>query len=192
MPGIKIIEACHTKDVAKTIDVWVPELDFLSKDYSFYQQRQQKGDQVWFYTCLAPKGNFANRFLDLPLIKTRLLHWINFKYGITGYLHWGFNMWNQHPFEETTDINLESGNILPGGDSWIVYPGYHKLYTSIRLETMLDGINDYALLKMLDKKDHLLATSIINSMVFRFDWYDVNIAHLREVHKQILEALSHN
>src|SRR5690606_1352327 len=78
----------------------------------------------WFYTCLWPKGNYANRFIDLPLIKTRLIHWINHKYAIDGYLHWGFNWWTEEPFAETTFINDTGGNLLPGGDSWIVYPGY--------------------------------------------------------------------
>ncbi|MGV3764459.1 glycoside hydrolase domain-containing protein [Parapedobacter sp.] len=190
VPEMKVIEACHTKDLENSIDIWVPQLDFLHQDYEFYQQRQRAGDEAWFYTCLAPKGNYANRFLDLPLIKTRLLHWINFRFGLNGYLHWGLNMWNDDPFGETTGINEESGNVLPGGDSWVVYPGYHKLYSSIRLEAMRDGINDYALLKMLEAKDPALAKELVRTNVYRFDWYDTNPQHLRDLRKQVLEELS--
>ncbi len=190
-PGIKLIEACHTHKLNDVLDVWVPELDFLSKDYPFYQQRQQAGSEVWFYTCLAPQGNFANRFIELPLIKTRLLHWINFRYGITGYLHWGFDFWHDaHPFDETTSINTESGNILPGGDSYIVYPGYGKLYGSIRLETMRDGIDDYELLKMLEKKYPVKAKELCRQEVYRFDLYDTDIKSFRDKRKKILELLS--
>lgn len=190
-PNIKLIEACHTHKLNDVLDIWVPELDFLAKDYSFYQQRQQAGNEVWFYTCLAPQGNFANRFIRLPLIKTRLLHWINFRYGITGYLHWGFNQWhNIHPFEETTGINMESGNVLPGGDSYIVYPGYGKLYSSVRLETMRDGIDDYQLLKMLAQKYPDKAKELCREVVYRFDWYDTNIMAFRKKHQEILELLS--
>lgn len=189
-PQLKIMEACHSKDLAETIDLWVPQLDFLNKDFTFYEDRKKKNDEVWFYTCLSPRGNYANRFIDLPLIKTRLIHWINYKYQIDGYLHWGFNYWNEEPFEETTGINSEGGNILPTGDSWIVYPGYQKLYSSIRLEAMRDGINDYTLLHMLAKKNPALAQKIIDNMIFRFDWYDTSIKHFRASRKAILEALS--
>lgn len=94
-----------------------------------------------------PRGNFANRYVTLPLIKTRLLHWINYKYDSPGYLHWGFNAWgaNGDPFGDVS----APANDWPGGDSHIVYPGYRKLYPSIRLAAMRDGIRDYDLLKWL-------------------------------------------
>jgi hypothetical protein len=123
LPGVKIVEANHASELVGSIDVWVPQPNFLHDNYNFYFQRQQAGEEIWFYTCPAPQGNYANRFIELPLIQTRLLHWLNFRYNIPGYLHWGLNWWNNNPFGETTGIITESGNILPGGDAWIVYPG---------------------------------------------------------------------
>lgn len=190
VPEIRIIDACHNTDLAETLDLWVPQLDLLNKDYAFYQERKKAGDEVWFYTCLWPRYNYANRFIDLPLIKTRLIHWINYKYDIDGYLHWGFNWWTDAPFEETSFINDPYGNLLPGGDSWIVYPGYHKLYSSVRLEAMRDGINDYTLLKMLEAKNPALAKKIIDGVVFKFDWYDVSIWQFRQTRREILTALA--
>jgi len=192
VPDIRIVDACHTTDLAQTIHLWVPQLDFFGKDYAFYQERKKAGDEVWFYTCLAPKGNYANRFIDLPLIKTRLLHWINYKYQVEGYLHWGFNWWNDEPFMESTNTNDEGGNFLPAGDGWIVYPGYHKLYSSIRLEAMRDGINDNTLLRMLEAKDPVLAKKVIDGIIYKFDWYDTSIRHFRKIRKEILVALAKN
>ena len=189
-PDIKIGEACHTKDLADIIDLWVPQVDFLNKDFDFYEERKKAGDEVWFYTCLAPKGNYANRFIDLPLIKTRIMHWINYKYQIDGYLHWGFNWWNDNPFVDTTDTNDAVGNFLPPGDAWIVYPGYRKLYSSIRLEAMRDGINDNTLLRMLEAKEPALAKKMADSIVYKFDWYDTSITHFRKIRKEILTALA--
>ncbi|MBX2922520.1 MAG: DUF4091 domain-containing protein [Chitinophagaceae bacterium] len=192
VPDIRIADACHNTDLAETLDLWVPQLDLLNKDYDFYQERKKAGNEVWFYTCLWPRGNYANRFIDLPLIKTRLLHWINYKYDIDGYLHWGFNWWTDDPFAETTFINSPTGNLLPAGDSWIVYPGDHKLYSSIRLEAMRDGINDYTLLKMLEAKNPTLAKKIIDVMVYKFDLYDTSIWNFRKTRKEILTALEEN
>ena len=64
-------------------------------------------------------------------------------------------------------MNLESGNTLPGGDSWIVYPKNGKLYSSIRLEAMRDGIADYTLLQMLAQKEPDLAKELC------LRWYSI-------------------
>ncbi len=192
VPEIRIIDACHNPNLAETLDLWVPQLDLLDKDFDFYQERKKSGDEVWFYTCLWPRGNYANRFIDLPLIKTRLIHWINHKYRIDGYLHWGFNWWTDDPFAETTFINDSGGNLLPAGDSWIVYPGYHKLYGSLRLEAMRDGINDYTLMQMLEARDPELAKELIDRMVYKFDLYDTSIRNLRKTRRELLVALAKN
>jgi hypothetical protein len=185
-PGIPIIDAIETKKLNNILDIWVPVLDRLDKDYDYFEGRQNKGDEVWTYTCTGPHGNYANRFIELPLIKTRILHWINFRYNLPGYLHWGFNYWNDHPFDETVQPDTE----WPGGDSYIVYPGYGKLYSSIRLETMRDGIMDYELLKMLSQKQPDKAKEICSQIVYSFDEYNTDIKVFREKRKMILELLS--
>jgi len=190
MPGMPVIEANHASSLAGSIDVWVPQLNFLKENYKFYQDQQKEGKEVWFYTCLAPQGNYANRFVELPLIQTRLLHWINYRFGITGYLHWGLNYWDSDPYGDVSGIIEVSCNVLPGGDTHIVYPGFMRLNSSIRLEAMRDGICDYELLKMLEKKNPEKAKSIAGAVVAGFDLYDCNIKAFREKRKQILELLS--
>ncbi len=189
-PDLKIVEACHSKDLDNTVDIWVPQLDYMDQDYEFYKKRAEAGDEIWFYTCLNPKGEYANRFIELPLIKTRLLHWINYRYHIPGYLHWGLDFWREDPYDETTSIQTEGGTILPGGDAWIVYPGDSAINSSIRLEAMRDGIVDYELLKMLEVKYPDEAAELARQVVYRFDYYDINIEAFREKRKQILEMLS--
>ena len=185
-PDIPIIDAVQTKELNNIVDIWVPILDVLNKEYDYFEGRQSKGKEVWTYTCTGPQGNYANRFIELPLIKTRILHWINFRYNITGYLHWGFNHWNDDPFDETVNPETE----WPGGDCYIVYPGYKKLYSSIRLEAMRDGIMDYELLKMLSKNDPDKAKEICSQVVYSFDRYNTDIKVFMEKRKMILELLS--
>jgi len=190
LPGVRIVEANHASSLAGSIDVWVPQLNFLHTDFAFYQERQRQGEELWFYTCLAPQGNYANRFLELPLIQTRLLHWLNFRYNIPGYLHWGFNFWYDEPFREATGIITESGNTLPGGDAWIAYPGKGEVIPSIRLEAMRDGIYDYELLKMYEAKFPERAREMARQVVYEFDLYDSGIAAFRAKRREILDALS--
>ena len=197
-PNLKVIEACHTAQLKGRVDVWVPQMNFLNEDLDFYKERQEQGEDAWFYTCLAPKGEYANRFIELPLIKTRLLHWVNHKYGIPGYLHWGFNFWKTgsgiatagNPYEDASGMIVSSGNVLPGGDCWIAYPGKGTIYPSIRLEAMRDGIVDYELLKMYQEKFPEAAKELVGTTVYNFEHYDTNIGDFRKKRRIILEALS--
>ena len=191
VPDFKFIDACHSKNLGDVLDIWVPQLDFMNRDYEFYNEQNMKGKEAWFYTCLSPKGEYVNRFIELPLLKTRYMHLLNFKYNIPGYLHWGLNYWNSNdPFTEQTSIQYEGGNVLPGGDSWIIYPKDGKLYSSIRYDAMRDGLVDYELLRMLEKKDSVKAREIVNKVIYRFDAYDNNIEAFRAHRRNIMELLA--
>jgi hypothetical protein len=190
-PEVRIIEATHSKDLEDVVDIYVPQLDFMHKDYAFYNEINKKGNgkQAWFYTCLAPKGEYANRFIELPLLKTRYIHWLNYRYDIPGYLHWGLNQWRNDPWGDQTSINY-AGNILPGGDSWIIYPKDGKLLSSIRYEAMRDGIVDYELFKMLEEKNPEKAREIVSQVIYGFDRYDNSIEAFRRHRRQLMELLS--
>lgn len=189
-PGVPIIEACHTKDLIGSVDVWVPQLNYLHQDFEHYQQRQAAGEEVWHYTCIYPMGEYANRFIEHPLIKTRLLHWINYRYGITGYLHWGYNHWGErNPYENLTGP-FDSHGYLPAGDAWIVYPGKDGPIDSIRWETMRDGIADYELLCMLGERDPEAAKRLAERHILAFDRYDTDVTVFRQTRRELLQRLS--
>jgi hypothetical protein len=189
-PGLKTIEACHSRNLAEMLAVWVPQLNYFDSDGAFYAERAAKGDEVWFYTCVFPQGEYANRFIEQPLIKTRLLHWINFRYGSPGYLHWGLNWWSEDPFYEATRIQTESGLVLPAGDSWIVYPAEGGVLPSIRLEAMRDGIVDHELLCRLAEKRPAEAKELARQLVYGFTQYDIDIPSFREKRRTLLKMLA--
>ncbi|MBC7287334.1 MAG: DUF4091 domain-containing protein, partial [Armatimonadetes bacterium] len=142
-PEIKRIEAVEAPDFGDSLEVWVPKLSHYRTWRDWYEKARQRGAELWFYTCCHPCGRYPNRFIDYALIKTRILHWLNWRYDLTGYLHWGLNWWNADPFASAT-----SGN-LPPGDAWIVYPGPEGPLDSIRWEALRDGIEDYEYLWLL-------------------------------------------
>ncbi len=131
-PGIKLIEATHTHALPDdTIDVWMPLLSTLPDNYEGFKKRRDAGAEIWTYTCLHPQGGWANRLIEQPLLKTRLLAWINFRYGIAGQLNWGYNSWrSDDPF---TQLTPKGGpGYLPAGDAWMVYPSPDGPLDSIR------------------------------------------------------------
>lgn len=182
-PKIKIIDASMCTEIARSLDIWVPQPPEIEQKMDFFRGRQAAGDRVWFYTCLSPRGKYMNRFLDYPLLKTRLLHWMNFKYDLTGYLHWGFNSWRGDPF---TDLQSDW---LPPGDSHIVYPGKRGPMSSIRLSALRDGVEDFELLKMLEKKDAKKAREISDSVVRSMTDYTLDPAEFRAARLRLLKAL---
>jgi hypothetical protein len=190
-PDFKFVDACHSKNLDGMLDIWVPQLDYMNRDNEFYNKQQQDGKEIWFYTCLNPKSEYVNRFIELPLLRTRYMHWVNYKFNIPGYLHWGLNYWSPgDPFGEQTGIQYEGGNILPGGDSWIIYPKDGKLFSSIRFDAMRDGIVDYELFRMLEKKDPAMAKDIIDKVIYTFERYDNNVEAFRMHRRHIMELLS--
>lgn len=188
LPRVKVLDAVLTsKELAGAIDVWVPQLDILHRDYNFYSELKKEGKEIWFYTCVGPRGNYANRFIELPLNQTRYLHWINYKYDATGYLHWGLNYWVRDQLN--ADASRDNGR-LPAGDNCIIYPGYRKLYSSIRFEAMRDGIDDYQLLKMVERKDEERAKRYADAIIFNFNDYEASVTSFRSIRKQMLDFLS--
>ncbi|RFM26664.1 DUF4091 domain-containing protein [Deminuibacter soli] len=185
--NLKFIDAVQTTKVAGYVDIWVPQLDFFDKNAAFFENRRRSyNETVWFYTSAFPQGNYANRFIELPLAKVRLLHWINFKYNASGYLHWGFNFWDDNLLMQ----HKSGSDGLPAGDAWIVYPGNNEVLSSIRFETMRDGINDYTLLRMLQKQNAAAAQVLVNKIVLSYDNYNTDAATILAIHKQLLVALS--
>lgn len=199
MPGIRIIDALQGTTDDLGIDIPVVFLTTLVNDfYSGIPSLRQAGRDVWMYICCHPGGHWPNRFMDFALIKTRILHWINFFYGCRGYLHWGYNCWPQpDPYLEVAPALGSDGFILPAGDSHIVYPGSDGPVNSIRFDVQRDSIEDYELLLQLAGTDRRKAMALAARLILkpyapgdpprRFD-YDA--ANFRRVRRALLKSVS--
>lgn len=182
-PGLRTIDA--SSEIIENQDVSVVCLS----DNIETMPPVPEGSERWMYTCCVPKLNFANRFVQLPLLKTRILHWMNYRFNECGYLHWGFNYWI-FSLDPLTDVTPQGHPNWPGGDAFIVYPGEGRVYPSIRLWAMRDGIRDYDLLKMVEAKDPEKAMAWCSSVILAGDKYNMDTKHFREVRREILEYLS--
>lgn len=187
-PSFKLLDAAFTAKLEGAVDIWVPHLQKFHESFAYYQERKQKGDEVWFYTVVANQGEYANRFMEQPLLKTRLVHWINYRYGATGHLHWGYNYWTDEPFSDTVD---ERPNLLlPAGEAWIVYPGKDGVVDSIRWEAMRDGIADYEVFCQLAELNLDAAQRLVARHVLDFDKYDCDVSAFRATRREMLTLLA--
>lgn len=192
IPGVRICEAVSGTAFAGGIDIWVPITTGYEKQRAEFQRLQALGEQVWSYVCCGPEGFYLNRFLDSPLIRPRLLFWGFAAYGISGYLHWGFNQFHDgmDPFKATScPNNTGIGTNFPCGDAFIVYPGADGPLLSMRLEAQRRGAQDAELLYMLKARDPEAADRII-ARVFRSNCdYCEDCSVFEHNYAQLLEAL---
>ncbi len=195
LPGIPTIDAVSLhQDVsffADICDIWVPVLGSFDHKLDMLQEHKRRGGQTWFYTCIGPQGRYMNRFIDLPLLKVRLLHWFNFRYGLTGFLHWGGNWWGPKPFDNVQMVINSNRTLLPAGDNALVYPNPAKnsILSSIRLEAMRCGIEDYELLLKLSRTDAASATALASEAIPHINDYVRDPAVFRRLHRRLLDAV---
>ncbi len=143
-PEVRRIDAIETPHCLGALEIWVPKLDHLATWHEAYEEAQRQGNELWFYTVgIFQGGSVLNKTVDVPLIETRLMHWLNYRYNLRGYLHWGFNAWTGDPINAPGEHR---------GDGWHVYPKKDGLLNSVRWEQMRNGLQDYECLWLLENK----------------------------------------
>ena len=145
-----------------------PIIDALS-NYCFYESGAVKKPVVatdhiepflthgvpglWAYYCCGQNVDVSNRFFAMPSYRNRILGMQLYKFGIEGFLHWGFNFWNSQyslrrldPYSET-----DGGGAYPSGDAFVVYPGENgKPVSSLRLPVFREALQDLRALRLLE------------------------------------------
>ncbi|MFC2116270.1 glycoside hydrolase domain-containing protein [Bacteroidota bacterium] len=175
-PGLQRIDAIETPFLLDDIEIAVPKLDALTSWYESFSKWQQKGNELWFYTVGIYQASYLpNKTIDMPLMDTRIMHWLNYKYDAIGYLHWGWNQWNENPYQ---DVGMHYG------DAWHVYPVKDGVLNSLRWEQMRNGIQDYEYFWMLENK----ITALKDSLGSGFSWIDPT-QRSKEIADQVVMSL---
>ncbi|MEV0234727.1 discoidin domain-containing protein [Nonomuraea sp. NPDC050786] len=166
-----------------------PATFLYQPNIAHYQSQRLAGKDLWLYTANIPESDYMNRFISHHLAETRLLPWLVWKIGGTGYLHWGWNYWwdfarpGQH---------LDTFTASQSGDNWLVRPnkGALDVYDSLRSEAQTDGLEDFELLNQLAKTKPVAAQAIANSLILDATHYERSGAEVVQRHKQILDELA--
>jgi len=141
-PEVPLVDAADSdQSFFDAIDIIVPLIDHRNVYYDVDKYKKM-GKTIWSYTCNHPRGQYPNRYLDQPLIMTRIIPWLFWRYGISGYLHWAYAHWSPHHKNDRIDYDPYAGKLqknfqlvnpwidqvlgatwsCPAGDAWIVYP----------------------------------------------------------------------
>jgi hypothetical protein len=132
---------------ADTWDVYVQQYDRTG-----VVERQRAGDEVWWAVCIYPKER-PNLFIDYPAIDARILGWLSWKYGVSGFEYWSIVTWGKENVAgrdggKWPDVPWQTAKFA--GDGYLCYPGPGRQpLSSVRFENLRDGIEDYEYLWLL-------------------------------------------
>lgn len=108
------------------------------------------GDELWWYVCIFPQYPYANFFATYQGALTRVLFWQQYMYNVDGLLYWSVNEWASGGEWRKIDAGF------PYGDGRLLYCGQRYgirgPISSIRLEMVRDGIEDFQYLKMAKER----------------------------------------
>lgn len=199
MPGIPVLDATIAREsIAGSVDYWCPTVNKYEKYREFFDERHEKGDHILVYTCLEPAGNFCNRLLDQERLRQVWLGWAPACYrNIEGYLHWGGMAMSRldylrlsAPLPDITDYESSRGNILPAGDPAIMFPGFHEVYSSTRLEAHRIGLEDLVLLERIAVREPDWVRELVGTVFGRYDAYEKDVSRYRSARRKLLQKAS--
>jgi hypothetical protein len=171
LAAIKIVKETDTGWHVSLAGSYHPELADKIYDYSIFKaslfskeelryRNEHKLPSTFYTSC---EGEKPNMFTFSSPAESVWMGWYAAAKGFTGYLRWGYNLWNDHPL-------IDSRWIYPGGDAFQIYPGPRS---SVRFEKLLEGIQDFEKIRILkevyQKTNNKKGLSIINNSLSEFE-----------------------
>jgi len=102
------------------------------------QNREKAGKISAYYTCCAEAR--PNTFTFSPPAEATWIGWHAAQGNYDGYLRWAYNSWTLDPFRDSRYRSWAAG------DCYLVYPFG---YSSIRMERLVEGFQDYEKIRIL-------------------------------------------
>jgi hypothetical protein len=113
----------------ESVDIWSPIFvisTFISTHHRWLE-RQQLGEELWWYVASAPIAPLPNNFTDQPAFYPRIRAWMAEKYGVTGEIYWqvawpygeGYVPWN--PWTNAMSYS-GGGGPWGNGNGLLLYP----------------------------------------------------------------------
>lgn len=149
LPGYPVMDAMSDYEVYHQSGVSDPVValnhiePFLEKNVS----------PLWGYYCCAQYEAVPNRFLAMPSYRNRVAGLLCYKFGLKGFLQWGYNFYNTQYSLEGVDpyACTDAGRGFPSGDPFSVYPEGEGCTESLRLSVFRDALQDHRALCLLEE-----------------------------------------
>ena len=109
---------------------------------------------LWAYYCCGQYRDVPNQFIAMPSYRNRVIAPLLFRWGITGFLQWGYDFYNSMYSDYAVDpyAVTDGDGWVPGGDPFLVYPGKGGVpEESIRLMVVGQAMQDMRAMEWLEE-----------------------------------------
>ena len=115
---------------------------------------EKKLENQWTYYCCTMHKHTTNRFIAQPSYRNRVIGLQMYKYNIMGFLHWGYNYYNEqgsrYPINPYMTTSSECA--FPSGDAFSVYPDEnYGAIPSLRAIVFKEALQDIEICRTLEK-----------------------------------------
>lgn len=111
-------------------------------------------ENLWTYYCCAQGKKVSNRFLAMPSHRHRIMGIQMYKFGIRGFLHWGYNFYfsqlSRYPINPYTTTSADGA--FPSGDPFSVYPTNNGPIPSLRAKVFFEALQDIRVCQALEER----------------------------------------
>lgn len=109
---------------------------------------------LWTYYCCGQGVDVSNRFVSMPSARNRIMGVQMYKYGIAGFLQWGFNFYYNRFSDSLINPYQDSCGeyFVPAGDAFSVYPASNgTAYDTIHFLVFKHALEDMRAFKLCEK-----------------------------------------
>ena len=157
---------------------------------------ENKTENMYIYCSNICSINVPNRFLSMPSHRNRALGIIMYKFGIKGFLHWGYNFYYNAGSEYAINpyLTTSGDRAYPSGDPFSVYPGENKPLCTMRMKVFKDALQDIQLCEMLEK--YLGKAEVVKlieemaGMEITFEEYPRNCEFYDSLNRKVKETIA--
>jgi hypothetical protein len=108
---------------------------------------------LWTYYCCSQFDKVSNRFIQMTSARNRSIGFQIYKYGIVGFLQWGYNFYGSwHYVDQINPFLVSDGHgwVSPG-DAFSVYPSENgEALESLRIIVFYEALQDIKAMKLLE------------------------------------------
>ena len=108
---------------------------------------------LWTYYCGGQCDKVSNCHFAMELARVRCLGMQMYKYDIKGFLHWGYNFYNNQWSYDRIDpfATSDAESFVASGDAYMVYPAPDgTAWESTRLRALYEGMEDMRVMQLAE------------------------------------------
>ena len=193
-----LIAGCHHFDALSNLDFYtngsvetpVPGINHIEPFL------EAKVPGLWCYYCCSQCVDVSNRFFSMPSSRNRIIGVQMYKYGISGFLQWGYNFYyTQYSAKKINPyVVTDADCAFPSGDAFTVYPYGDGAIPSLRQKVFANALEDMRLLTLLESKigrERVIeAIDRIAGMDVTFKNYPKHDGYFEELYSYIFDELN--